>query len=183
MILFDGIHHFLFHVFQCGLRDIGDIESDQGIEEDFKGRGDEYHDGRFAKMSARITATRDNTQRFDRMNGTNKFNINAGNDNPIDINDGNHDHETYLDSLYVNLDNIGIEEKVIENLANYILNEQFESETIDLDLQILPKGNIENEIKDWKSIWAIKEMFEKTTGMLLYIYSDVHLHVFLSISV
>ena len=165
--IIDGIHHFIFHVFQCGLRDIGDTKSDQDSDKHYKGKGDEYYDETFAKMSARIRAKRTNTQRFDRMNGANRFNINLGNDDLFDKNDGDNDNETYLDSISANLENEGIEERVIQNLANYIMNEQFESETIDLDLQIVPNGNIESHFKDEKSIKRIKKMFEKTASMLL----------------
>ena len=170
--IMDSIHHFVFHVFECGLRDIGDNKSNEENDDDHN-KNNEHYDGKFAKMSARILSKRHNTERFDRMNGLNKFNINIGNDDFIDDtqNDPNYNNTgtgTYLDSIYSNLTEVGINQNVIENLANFIRNEQFGTETLDLDLQIAPKGNIETEIANTRTIIYLKEMFEKATGLFLF---------------
>ena len=75
--IIDSIHHFLMHIFECGLRDIGDNRPND--DSDVEKEKNEYYDKEFARMSARISSTRNNTQRFNRINTSNKFNINIGN--------------------------------------------------------------------------------------------------------
>ena len=65
-------------------------------------------------MSAKISKTRNNTQRFDGINVSNKFNIAMKTED--DTNNTKSDGTTYLDSIYVNLGKIGVHEQVIEKL-------------------------------------------------------------------
>ena len=46
----DRIHHFIFHVFECGLRDNPDKELIAAVDEDNK-EIDKYYDADFARMT------------------------------------------------------------------------------------------------------------------------------------
>ena len=167
--ILDGIHHYIFHIFECGLRDIGDNKTDDNNVENCKQQDDEYYDPDFSRMSARIASTRNNTKRFNRINASNKFTIKTDSDDTRDIayNNGAEGETTYLDSVYINLEDNGIEEEVIEHLATYAVKEAFDTEAMDWDRQIVGGGNIENEIKDSNCTMFIKPMFQKTTSMFL----------------
>ena len=62
---------------------MNDNTSDTQLD-DNKYEKDEYYDLEYARMSARISATRNNAQRFDRINTSNKFEISIKTDNNID---------------------------------------------------------------------------------------------------
>ena len=107
--ILDGIHHYVFHLAQSGLRDFGDKDGDNKNDKD--GEGDDYYDGDFAAMNKRILCREENTKRFARLGNNNKFSIDINNDNNNDIQDddnvnGNDDSFagiTYLDKIYINL--------------------------------------------------------------------------------
>ena len=61
---------------------------------------------------------------------------------------------------------MGVADEVIENLADYMRKEHFDTESMDWDLQIA-HGNIENIIENTKCIKCMKEMFQKVTSMFL----------------
>ena len=72
--ILDGIHHYIFHVQECGLRDPKQEDGDIGDNKTVG--GDEYHDVEFAAMNKRILSTRKNTKRFSRFAAGKKFSIN-----------------------------------------------------------------------------------------------------------
>ena len=165
--IISGIHHFIFHIFECGLRDIGDNNAGDHNDEN-NNENDEFYDAEFSRMSARIQSTTTNTQRFDRMNDSNKFEINLANDGISDINNMNNNQSeklTYLDSIYSTLMDAGIEAKIIEQLANYVLMQQFDSESMDWDFQNGSAGNVEIYMENTECINCIKEMLKQITGM------------------
>ena len=166
----DSIHHFILHIVECGLRDICDNKSDDNDDDrNRNGQEDEYYDHDFARMSARIASTRNKTHRFDRINASNKFTIKIGSPETQNntYNKGEAGETTYLDSVYINLEDNGIDEGIVQNLANYVAKEGFDTESMDWDLRIDGAGNIQSEIKNLKSIKIIEEMFQKTTSMFL----------------
>ena len=164
--IMDSIHHLIFHIFECGLRDIGDNKTDDKDDENLNDNEDEYYDRNFARMSARIASTRSNTQRFNRINTSNKFSIKIGSDDNS-YNDNESGETTYLESIYTKLADVGIDDNIVEHLATYVSKEGFDTEAMDWDLQIESGGNIQNEIKNLKSVALMREMFQKTTSMFL----------------
>ena len=106
--IIDGIHHFVFHVFESGLRDNG--KNTVRVDQNENNKDvDECYDNEFAKMSQRIASTRTNTERFDRINTSNKFNINIADTKDIANVYNNDGDETYLDSMYSGLLDADIE--------------------------------------------------------------------------
>ena len=122
-------------------------------------------------MSERISSTRQNTQRFDRINTSNKFNINIQTDNDDIINYDKSDDMTYLDSIYMSLIKIGVDEKVISRLSEYVLIELFDTEAMDIDFGIEKGGNISNIVKNKTCIECIKNMFDEATSYVYIMYS------------
>ena len=99
-----------------------DISDNELIDDDTQ-EMDQFYDTEYARMSAKISKTRNNTQRFDRINVSNKFNITMKTED--DTNNTKSSYITYLDSIYVKLRKIGIHGQVIEKLANLLLNKLF----------------------------------------------------------
>ena len=74
------------------------------------------------------------------------------------------DDMSYLDSIYINLRKAGVKEEVIDMLFNYVLTELFDTEALDIDLQIETGGNIENIITNKRCIDIIKNMYHKANS-------------------
>ena len=194
--IIDGIHHFIFHVFECGLRDIPEAKDNEHNKIDDGKEKDEFYDMEYARMSARISSTRNKTRKFDRINKSGKFNIGVENTNtksahtsfnetidvgnyiqvrqkyhPANPQSSSDVEDTYLDSIYIRLDKAGVDKETIARLQNYASSEMFDSETMDIDIQIETGGNIETNIKDNKCISCIKNIFNKASSfVLMYIY-------------
>ena len=78
--IFDGIHHYIYHLFESGFRSIKDDNTTTYSDDDNKEAKDKYYDVKFAEMRKRISSTRSKTQRFNRIAPGNKFNIKIGNE-------------------------------------------------------------------------------------------------------
>ena len=176
MDIIDGIYNFIFHAFDSGLRVRSDDKSDNDLfddDYDDKQENNEYYDIDYAKMSAKISKTRDNTARFDRINASNKFNINIDgddNNNTDDTIDNTSDGITWLDSIYMNLNKADVDETVINKLANYVQTESFDTVGMEIDFEIENGGNIENNIDDKTCIDIIKTMFNKANSYVCIMY-------------
>ena len=85
--LLDSIHHYIFHLTDCGLRDFVDKDGDNKMEEEEEEKEEKYHDVEFAVMSKRILSTQKNTKKFGRMKTGNKFVINISKNNDDDGDD------------------------------------------------------------------------------------------------
>ena len=75
------------------------------------------------------------------------------------------DGTTYLDTVYAKLIEAGIDKERVKNLEIYVRKEQFDTESMDLDLKIDNGGNIQNDLQNVNCIDCIKEMLEKSTSM------------------
>lgn len=171
--ILDGIHHYVFHLFQSGFRSIDVDYDDNKTEAANAAAMDEYFDGKFALMSKRINDTKAKTRRFNRISGSNKFSLNiiGGNkkpDNDIHDDDDN-DGITYLDTIYDNLLASGIETEIISKLADYILNESYDTESLDLDFKLNGDdgGNISLYIANKDCTNCIREMIQESTRMMI----------------
>ena len=173
--IIDQLHNFIFHISECGLRDIPYKQNDENNEDNKE--KDEYYDAEFSGMSARISSKTKNIQRFNRINASNKFSIDIlSNDNNNVSSDGSEADLTYLDSIYLKLIDIGIDDKMIEQLSNYILIQQFDSESMDWDFSDVISGNIEKHIDNQKCTQCIKEIFAKANSMFHIMYTNIILY-------
>ena len=170
--ILDSVHHYTFHLGRSGLRDFADGHAADG-DNKYNEDGDEYFDAEFAGMNKRILSTQKKTKRFSRLSSGKKFSINIKNNNDEQKEDEYDDLKeesdgiTYLDTIYINLKKEGINKEIICKLENYVLNEQFDTESMDLDLSLEGgAGNIAATIKNDECIEYIKNMFAKSTRMI-----------------
>ena len=86
MDIIDGIHHYIFHVTECGLRITEDDESIDNI--DCKEETNEYYDPTYARIREKVKKSRIHTKGLDRINNSHKFNIIVGHNH--------NDHDSYI---------------------------------------------------------------------------------------
>ena len=155
------------------IRDIDDKQSDVNMEnmDEIKHKS-EYFDLQFARIHNKIRKSSEKTRRFSRISSaTNKFTIT----NFVCIDEKNHmdnaqgydnGDDTYLDSIFDELSNKGIDFEVINELKKYIIFEEYDTESVEFDMQIKNgNGNISNHINNKKCIDCIIEMFHEAHCM------------------
>ena len=132
------------------------------------------YDPEFARMNKMISSTRTKTNRFDRVSIGNKFNIEMTdtieNEEEQCQDDDNAEHNmTYLDSLVYDLYEDKINEETILKLVDYLKNQKYDTEAMDLDLQI-NQGNISKHMGLNKECMnAVIAKFNKSRSMSYYL--------------
>ena len=63
-----------------------------------------------------------------------------------------------------------IDEKIIAKLSNYVLTQQFDSESMDWDVQNEHGGNIKNAMDNDEAFKWVKQKFAKATSMQFYLF-------------
>ena len=79
------------------------------------------------------------------------------------------------------LDKAGVQQAVIEKLAHYVSTELFDTEGMEIDLEIEKGGNIENNMDNNTCIACIKSVFTKANSFVFTYsrsYSIVSFYVF-----
>ena len=103
-----------------------------------KGDTDRYYDRRFAKRIDLISNTRKVTERFHRISSNKSRYCISNIDQSEHIQDDStqdKDNDTYLDSLYNHLIEQKIDEDMVEKLRQYFVNQEFDTDPMDIDLQ------------------------------------------------
>ena len=156
-----GVHFYLYHLFETGCRShITDDESKEEEEEEEEETADKYYDRQFAKMARQIRSTKGRTERFDRISDGNKFSLNVDNNDNKSSNDiKNDDESTYMDHIYETLEESSINKEIIDRLRSYVLYEEWDTESMELDLKI---GNISNYLNHKPCMDVIINIFKKT---------------------
>eukprot|EP01084_Bolivina_argentea_P254138 427146_1 len=141
----DALHFHLFHCFDVGIRvKKGKTEEDEKQDEK-EGEKSEYFDSAFARLNKMILERQHITKEFDRfsLKKNNKFNIQAEDEQIQDENDD----DTFLDSIYIYLQNDNNSENDLKKLNAFITQEEYESECIEYDVNIYKTyGNIEQAV-------------------------------------
>ena len=182
----DGLHYFVFHIFDIGLRtpsipttaDIDDEQKSITIKED------EFFDAKFAALRQRLNDKRENTKifkRFGRQENNSKFSINIQNnhDDTVNVQQTKTIQQecgfTFLDSIFKYLQKMNIDNDAINNLKKFLELEQYDTEGVSMDViddNNGKNGNISKVIKDKQCIVAINKFISDTLGML-------YVHIFL----
>ena len=118
--------------------------------------------------------TTESTKRFKRISsGNNKYKINQVQDNDIVNNTDN--GITYLDSMTEHLYHKNVSEDVILKLIKYLKSEQFETETVDIDLFLSDKGGNINKymIKNQKCVGIMIDMFRKSRSYVSCVFTSL----------
>ena len=74
---------------------------------------------------------------------------------------------TYLDEIYPRLTEFDVNEEVIGRLANYVKVENFDTESMNIDL-LIDHGNVESAVRDSKCVNSVKEIFRQATSTYKY---------------
>ena len=162
----DSFHHYLLHLFQCGFRITK--ANDNGNDDDPSDHDyDVCYDPEFARINNIISSTQSSTERFNRVSSGDKFNIEASDAAQSMYYDDNDDGDniTYSDTVYQHLHVQKIKEDVIVRLETFLNAEEYDTESIGLDLKIF-NGNIyQHMINDEQCMDAIMYIFNQSQRM------------------
>ena len=182
----DSIHCYIFHIFDIGLRTLSTTPP-HGKNYDEKSNGDkmtttatqenEFFDSKFAEIRQRINDTRGNTQtlkRFESRDKNSKFSINIQyQDNTItresNCNLEQEPGSTFIDSIFTHLQNMNLNERSISNLKFFINSEDFDTESISMDVidgENGAQGNISKAVQDNQCMAAINKLLALSLSML-----------------
>ncbi len=146
--LLDNIHHFLFHLFEIGVR----IKTtDDEMKEYYNNNYN--HDALFYKLSLSIKEKKfefdSKINRF-KNKQNNKYKINLINKNGDDaINDNEGNGETFVDSLFKYITKNKQQNADIESKLYSIISEhEYDTDSLKMDLEIENESNIINLIND-----------------------------------
>ena len=177
----DGLHFYVFHLFEVGLRSStknNDKDKTKLNEEKLES---EYFDEEFKRLKTRISETQERTKSFERFgtNENNKFSIKTEFDKKEEINDykdnqinDNSDGMTYLDELYKHLNKNGVDINAINNLKKFIQTEQFDTDSLAMDVAIDGKqGNISRNVDDDECISAVIAFIHSSMSYVDILYT------------
>eukprot|EP01084_Bolivina_argentea_P305059 526947_1 len=135
----DSLHFYLFHCYDVGIRTKKQDDKQQQEEEEKK-KDDQYFDAAFSRVNKMISERAHITKQFDRFstrkNG--KFNIKMKTDGEMH---NDNDDNTYLDAIYQHVQTKNVTKCEVEQLNQFIQDEQYETDTIEYDIDI-KDGNI-----------------------------------------
>ena len=165
MDVMDSLHNYVFHLFDTGCRVVDSRPTDEDKVDDDEDRHDEEcYDAEFARLFEVISSTRSATERFSRISTGNKYNINVEKlkDEPDDS------QETFLEKIFNHLRSIDIEDSVIDKLQNYVKQERYDTESLDMDVS-MHYGNILKHLMDQVCVNGIKSAFHLSRGITMLI--------------
>ena len=166
MELLDTFHFWLYHQFDAGIRVKQRVKADnkENQLEDHKSI-DPYFDHEFARIRRHIKNKRDTLamRRFEN-NETNKYTIKV---NTAGFNLDEKKEKTFFDTLKQHLRDDGIAMNIVNAFNDFIKSEEYESDTIILDIVHHDEGsNILNYIYDEHFEEFIKEYADDLKGMI-----------------
>ena len=176
----DSLHFYLSHLHDVGLRCLSQEEDDHDTDDNINNKNNESYDPEFARIGSIISSTRSSSDRFNRVSSGNKFNIEMDDaiqneEDQIEIDD-DESSVTYLDFLMEEIYWMDVNEDVITKLINYMKQEQFETESMDLDLQ-LRDGNIAKYmVNHEKCMNAVIEILNQSRGVVL-LYGQIRFYI------
>ena len=172
----DSLHFYSHHLYDTGFRTKYDNDPVDDNKENGKTKWDEcLYDEEFAKRRKIIWSTNGKTARFNNIssNGGQKFTISKHIDQQENIkNEEIKSSDTYLDSTYEYLSAIGIKIEAINSLKQYVVSEEFDTESVGIDIEIT-NGNIAANVNDEQCINSIINKFRESRRMfLVFTYSS-----------
>jgi len=173
--LFDGIHHWLYHLFDVGMRirqsEINnDNDNDQDDYLDDNKDNNEYIDLQFKRIKKNISIAR-NRLKFD----VNRFKTTENNKFSLRVIEQQSEkgHETYIESLLKYLKEMNISDEMIEKLKIYLKHEHFDTEALIQDSgDFHSKSNILTELGDSEVVQLIRlEAVDYKSMLKMYVIS------------
>ena len=151
----DAAHFHLFHLFDVGMRSLI-IDNDNDSDEN-----DRFYDAKFAQMIERVNGKRSHTQKFERFEVCNKFNLVQD-----EVKESN---TTFLDELIKHLSDSGAGIEYILLFKIFVFDQEYDSDSVQYDIE-LNKGNISEQIENEKAIECIKNFIAIIKCMLFCNY-------------
>eukprot|EP01084_Bolivina_argentea_P084030 152082_1 len=159
----DSLHFHLFHCFDVGIRIKTEAyNTEEKSEKAAEKQKNEYFDGQFFRTNKMILDRQHITKEFDRFSPqkNNKFSIQTTKDEDIE----NKENETlFLDTLYEELQKKNVSKVAIQTLHNFVLDQQYDSETVAYDMEINNgNGNIGKQITNDEYRQTFKKFIQLT---------------------
>ena len=171
----DSLHFYLLHLFESGLRVKRGENKEKEEEEEEQGEEDIF-DFEFSRIYKEISKRRSTRKSFDRFKSNSKFTISTSKQEIISTS------TLILDQLFNRLKAIkNISKETISRLKKYIEEQEFDTEALEMDIDIKPNGNIKNHLKNQPTINSICNFFEtiKSTNFFVFIYIRLFVFFFL----
>merc|ERR550539_2266499 len=154
--MFDSLHFWICHCFDAGFRFEASQQTKEEEEEDEKEKSTLF-DAEFNRMNNAIRERDHLTASFERISPKNnsKFSIHS------DAETESEADCTFLDELYRHLLSNSIETALIEKLKAFVACEQFETDSVKMDLEMA--GNISLNLRHKECYQAIKNFIRFVT--------------------
>eukprot|EP01084_Bolivina_argentea_P137800 242693_1 len=154
----DSVHFYLFHCFDIGIRT--KHEPRQQISEEEQKNNNKYFDAAFSRLNKMIAERHYTTKAFERFSTKNtKFTITHGaKEFKNKINGDN----TYLDEIYKHLKQRKVSNTNIRKLQQFILQEEYDTDTFEYDITIQSSSNVLIWIQNYDLMQKIQNFFDST---------------------
>ena len=157
--IMDSLHFNIFHLISCGLKVNPNDGSNEDEKENQQIANSSYFDPQFSNISNQIKQTENNTNRFKRLGGT-KYNLHIDNKDDLDIHNERGD-DTFLNHVYSTLFSLpSNNHDLIVKLNRFIESNEYDTESLDLDLIIFKNDNISNISKEISQELVMNKMVE-----------------------
>ena len=170
----DSFHFYLMHLYQSSLRIISNTTK---TEEKQNNNNDPYFDPELHRFSQEIKTSRSITKRFNRLNVTNnKYNIFIANGNQqqqtYELNDIDDDIkiDCYLDYVFKKLSSNVI---VTKSIQNFINDQEYDTESVDFDLNIFDVdsiSNISHHVCNDAAVQEMSEIFKESKSVYVFVF-------------
>ena len=175
--LLDSMHHWLYHIFDSGMRIKTSIITTATDYKEEKVRDNAYIDTAFSRIKNEIWARRDklevNTNRYDQESNKYTLNVNATKHN--NVNEKRRKGITFTDILFHRLKRSGLPLSTINDIKWFLMNEDYDTDSImndTIDSHYLQQhSNILKSVKDdQKCTLFITEFIQEMSSMSLNKY-------------
>eukprot|EP01084_Bolivina_argentea_P097662 175561_1 len=165
----DSLHFYLLHLYQCGLRTEKPNEDENNEIKNDDANNDKNFDHEFSRIS-RLILERQHSATFNRFKNNNKFSL-------FSQNEEQDDSKTFTDEMYSYFSRIEeISTDIISKFVTFMVAEQYDSDSLKMDVDSLSEGNIASNVNDKQLIEAVKDFINATKlkstsfniGVILY---------------
>ena len=157
--VFDSIHHWLYHLFQTGMRTKKSILSDSD-DDIMENNQSEYVDQQFRRIRENIVASREkldiDTDRFNDEN--NKFTMKVEQQNYFE---DDSDGKTFIDTLFENFRVMNIDQEIQQKLEIFLQNERYDTDALIEDIMQLKETQLKIWLDDARDLFCANDDSEE----------------------
>eukprot|EP01084_Bolivina_argentea_P226124 382004_1 len=162
-ITMDSLHFYLVHLFECGLR-TNTINNSDAKRELKPNKDNEYYDQSFAHITRIINERKRISDSFNRFKNNNKFNIGF-------IKQTGHSSVTFMDAFMEHISQTIIETIKSNKFNQYILDEEYDTDCIQMDVTDFRDSELENAICHFVKIHKLKSS-SFSVGLTFYYWEQ-----------